>query len=295
MENRIISVITPLYKGKKYIPNLLLQVKENLHELRNYNNTINVELIMVNDYPSEQIDRNEYLSEGINIIIKNNSVNSGIHYSRVEGLKISNGDMILFLDQDDCIDNNFLVKTYREYISNKSDVIVTNAWMEKANHEKGMLYSRRGQERNLFDIKTYLYAHNQIASPGQCLIRKSSIPKEWLDNILYVNGSDDLLLWILMLSKEASFRFINECLYTHKYTGSNLSASAIKMSKSTLELITVLHSIEYIDKKNVEILKQSRSMNLQLHDSSGVEKLIIIIKYMNVIFWRLFFKIRSKL
>ena len=117
MENRIISVITPLYKGKKYIPNLLLQVKENLHELRNYNNTINVELIMVNDYPSEQIDRNEYLSEGINIIIKNNSVNSGIHYSRVEGLKISNGDMILFLDQDDCIDNNFLVKTYREYIS----------------------------------------------------------------------------------------------------------------------------------------------------------------------------------
>lgn len=40
-----------------------------------------------------------------------------------------------------------------------------------------------------------------ITSPGHCLIRKTSIPQLWKENILKNNGSDDLLLWLLMLEE----------------------------------------------------------------------------------------------
>lgn len=51
----------------------------------------------------------------------------------------------------------------------------------------------------------YLYGTDMIFSPGQCLIRKAVIPRDWCKRRLTVNGCDDFLLWLLMFhEKEAS-------------------------------------------------------------------------------------------
>ncbi len=61
-------------------------------------------------------------------------------------------------------------------------------------------------KKNALTLNAYIFGHNRIVSPGHCMIKKTSIPIEWKQNIMEVNGSDDLFLWILMFSKGSIFK-----------------------------------------------------------------------------------------
>lgn len=73
---------------------------------------------------------------------------------------------------DDC-----LLEEYKTI--GKSDVVVANAYIERQDGTKALHFKSKGQFKNAFEIEPYIKGHNQIISPGQCLIRKSSIPREW--------------------------------------------------------------------------------------------------------------------
>ena len=78
-------------------------------------------------------------------------------------------------------------------------------------------------KKNALTLNAYIFGHNRIVSPGHCMIKKTSIPIEWKQNIMEVNGSDDLFLWILMFSKGSIFKADSKPVYIHKNTGENLS------------------------------------------------------------------------
>ena len=124
--------------------------------------------------------------------------NLGIHKSRVNGINLAHGDYILLLDQDDSITDDYLKEQLNAIES--ADISVCNGYKE-LEQKKKIIYRDRIKFSLVKNPEIYLKAANQIVSPGQCLIKKSSIPTEWLNYTLQVNGSDDLFLWLLCLAQ----------------------------------------------------------------------------------------------
>ena len=220
-------------------------------------------------------------------------MNSGIHQARVTGLKQSIGDFVIFLDQDDELTDNCLLKEYNE-IKN-ADVVVANAYIENPDGSKQIHFKSKGQYLNAFDVNTYIRAHNQIVSPGHCLIRKSSIPNEWMKYIMKTRGSDDLFLWMLMLYKKCKFVMCDDIVYTHKYTGDNLSFEEDKMAISSLEVAKILRKIDYVPQKCIDVFVRNRKAKIALSENSGIRKIKIYCRNVDIFIPRVLWKARCVL
>jgi len=248
-----ISIIVPIYKGKRFVKKIINMFDENMAFLKEHKIILGVELILINDYPEEKI----YLDiVRPDVHIYNKTKNEGIHSSRIDGIKLARGSYILLLDQDDEISKDFLYYAYT-YRGN-SDVVVFNGYKELDSYSKEKIYKTESDIKRLLHKKSFFVSYCQIESPGQCLIKKDSIPKEWIDNVMKNNCADDLFLWILMISREAMFTFVNKYCYIHKYTGTNLSLDAKNKYNSNVEMVSYLENINYVDNKNIELLKIRR-------------------------------------
>ena len=207
------------------------------------------------------------------------------------GLANSKGEFIVFLDQDDEIVDDCILREYR--VIQEADVVVSNLMFENADGTSKLFYKSKGQYKNVFSLLAYTKGHNRIISPGHCLIRKSCIPTEWMDNIMKVNGSDDLFLWILLLIKKCRFVMYEKPIYTHKYTGDNLSAEGAKMDQSSLEMAEILNNIDYVPKSVYNDIIRSRKLSLQIANSCIIKKIILVIKNIDLYFCRAFWKVRE--
>lgn len=286
----IISVITPYYFGYKYIDRLLKTIDDNSKALIELEPNVEIEYIIVNDSPEEELNiTNPYKSFKLRVLTY--EVNRGIHGARSYGIRHSHGSYLLMLDQDDIIDSKFLLEQYRKI--NNSDVIICNALMEKEDNSCEKLYKTQFDYFKVLNEKYYLLSHNQIASPGQCLIKRESIPEEWLSYNTTINGSDDLLLWVLMLEKHAKFSVNKSCLYKHVYTGKNQSANESQMNNSSLEITAYLKNINYVLPRTVTRLIRSRKFDKEWLSKNN--RMILIFKYYDIFFPRVWWKIKGSI
>lgn len=231
-----ISTIIPIYHGSKYIEEKLNMINKAFQQA---NVLKDAELIFVNDSPDEEITYyKSFKNFKFTIRVIKNETNMGIHYSRVQGLKVSFGKYIHFLDQDDEILEDF----YKDTLANikNDDVIVSNCILERENAPDRLLYRNNIELNNVKKPYLYIFLDDRIISPGQCLIRKNSIPTFWKENIMTKNGADDFLLWILMFEEKRKFLVIKKPLYIHKNTGENYSSDENKMKESLSELTNIL-------------------------------------------------------
>ena len=226
---KTISIVVPLYKGNKYIEGIIIMLESNYKYLQKNGFTVTIECIFVNDFPEERVI--ERYSNFIEIRYLYHTKNNGIHKSRVDGITVANGTYIHMLDQDDIITEEYYfhqLKTMGE-----ADIVVCNGCY----HGNKLIFESNMKEFN----KTILINHgNKIISPGQTLIKKNSIPTDWMENIVQNSGCDDWLLWILMIYEDASFSYNSQLSYCHIEDGNNQSSHWDKMSLSLKEIKTIL-------------------------------------------------------
>ncbi len=275
-----ITVITPFYKGNQYLKRLTEMVKINAENLKKEFPDSEVEFVIVNDCPEVAVDESQAV-EGAGYKIVNHEQNGGIHAARITGLDNSDGEYILFLDQDDEITDDCMAQQLKKI--GDADVIVSNAYLELADKSKVRLYPSKYRLNKVKRLEIYTKTHNQIVSPGHCLIKRKAIPAEWKTYVMQKNGADDLFLWVLMLSKKCKFVLNEQVVYTHKYTGSNLSSEGVKMSKSTLEIIDFLNKTPYVTKKCIKDLERSRIMQIKLAGQGLLKKLATALCYPDII------------
>uniref|UniRef100_UPI00307C002E glycosyltransferase family 2 protein n=1 Tax=Claveliimonas sp. TaxID=3076672 RepID=UPI00307C002E len=122
----VLSVIIPMFKGKKYIKSTVEQVKKI---------KINKEIIIVNDgSPDDSYDYCSKLYDLDDEVILINKENGGIASARNVGLENTHGRYVLFIDQDDCI-NPISVKNSIDYMLNSDlDIIF---WSTEFRNVKG--------------------------------------------------------------------------------------------------------------------------------------------------------------
>lgn len=264
-----VSVITPFYEGDKYMDGLvdcLIANKEALSKVGH-----ELEVILVNDSPWKTLEAPNTDSQFIKVIT--NPDNKGIHYSRVSGLSQATGDFIMFLDQDDVIVSDALVKLLKSAVSSKSDIEVANASLEQADGSRLLWYRNSAHKALIGDLNTYLRIGIQIISPGQCLIKKDSVPEFWTSHIMTKNGADDYFLWLLMLAKGLKFHYYDEPLYVHKYTAANLSADTTVTDESVYDFIELLNDCDYFKQENIFTLHEMISYKNQFRASGGFGKI----------------------
>ncbi len=247
-----ISVITPFYRGNDYLKDLGANLSMAVSFLDSEDA---LEWILVNDSPDTPVDETKITSlasERFSIRVLDNEINSGIHASRIRGLSASEGDWILFLDQDDAIAPEALMQwayavrknggasdTLRKS-SGTPDAVVCNARLMQKDGSALLWFRTEEHKQLLNDFDTWISVGTQIISPGQVLIRKDAIPAAWTARVLQVNGSDDYYLWLLMLAEERHFAYLDAPLYTHRYTGSNLSEDTRRTDDSAYEFLQLL-------------------------------------------------------
>lgn len=251
MDSKVkISVIIPLYYGKKYIPDICSMMQENHKHLQERGA---LELIFVNDSPEEAITRQDIpAADGIDVILRNNEKNVGIHGSRVAGLVIATGTYVMFFDQDDEIAGNYFVSQLKKI--GKADVVVSNGIAQYPDWNK-ILYRCHFMQQTVKCMWFYAKFDCRIISPGQCLIKKEAIPKEWKEYLICNNGADDFFLWLLMLSRHKKFAINREKIYTHIYTANNTSLDTDKMNRSVQEIIAYNGQYRLFSKQYERMIK----------------------------------------
>lgn len=264
-----ITVITPFYEGDKYMRNLIESLMANQHNLQQKGHEL--EVILVNDSPWKRLEAPESQNQFIKVIT--NESNRGIHYSRVAGLAEAAGDYVMFLDQDDTLKGDALVKLLKAIVDDDADVEVANAELEQADGSL-LLWYRNNYHKNLVgDLKTYLRIGIQIISPGQCLIKKTSIPDFWKTHIMTKNGADDYFLWLLMLAQGMEFKCLDEALYTHRYTAANISADTTVTDASVYDFIDLLNDCDYFKQEDIFTLHEMITYKNQFRASNTIGKI----------------------
>ena len=223
-----ISIIVPIYYGKRYIDAMIRQVEMCRRFLANH---YIVELILINDAPNDMLDA--YASGTIEVIVLNTNVNRGIQGARIRGLSVCHGEYVLFLDQDD--------KIAPEYLASQIKCIQGyDASVCRAIHEKKQFYNETLRFEKAISFEHMLKEGDGIVSPGQVLMKKSAISELWKNNILQNNGADDWFLWLCMMKEGKRFALNQEVLFEHVVDGANTSWNTEKMLQSELEVCEVL-------------------------------------------------------
>ncbi|MCC6095609.1 MAG: glycosyltransferase [Eubacterium sp.] len=284
-----VSIITPFYHGNSYLERLSGYIIENICSLKEMPD-VQLEWILVNDSPDTELNRSR-IHPDIPVRILTHTENRGIHQARITGLQASRADWILFLDQDDMISRDMIRNMLRDGSPDQSDVLVCNALCETEQGDTYRLYSRKADLCQVGNLSVYLKITDVICSPGQCLIRRTVIPEEWEQLVMDVNGSDDLMLWIMMLSRKARFSVLPDAYYRHTFTGRNVSGSNEQIGSSSYEAADTLFHSGFLTTYQYHVLKRSILWSLRTRK----QNLLHFCQSPDIIAYRICWKIRQRL
>lgn len=264
-----ITVITPFYEGDKYMDGFVDSMLANEKELSLSGHSM--EVILVNDSPWKKLEVADAADSFIEVIT--NESNKGIHYSRVAGLKEATGDYIMFLDQDDVLEDDALAQMLKAAISHDSQVLVCNALLEQSDESMLLWYRNDYHKALIGDLTTYLRIGIQIISPGQCIIKKDIVPDFWQEHLVQKNGADDYYLWLLLLAKGIRFDYLDKALYTHRYTKTNLSKDTNITDASVYDFLDLLSECDYFKQEDIFTLHEMITYKNQFRASSKLGKI----------------------
>ena len=162
-----ISVIVPVYNVEKYIDKCLDSLLNQTYK--------NMELIIVNDCSTDNSKKiiEKKIKNHKNVLFSTNKENSGLSFTRNEGLKKATGDYIGYIDSDDYIPQDYYEILMDAILKQKADIAVCD--MNIVYEETGIT-SRTvcGNESNL---KIDFINNGLAASACNKLFKKELISK----------------------------------------------------------------------------------------------------------------------
>ena len=113
----LISVIVPIYNSEKTLERCLNSILQQVYN--------EIEVICVNDGSQDNslsiLEKFKIFDKRIKVISK---INEGVSVARNEGIKVSNGQYILFVDSDDYIEKNMILDLYQAIKKVRADIAI---------------------------------------------------------------------------------------------------------------------------------------------------------------------------
>jgi glycosyltransferase involved in cell wall biosynthesis len=228
-DKKKVSVIVPIYNAE-------LHISQCLNSIINQTYT-NLEILLINDGSTDSsleiINNFSIKDKRIKII---NKSNGGVASARNLGLKLSTGQYIMFLDNDDMI-NLDLVKTFIENIE-ENDIIICG--YTRQTYDGKTIFKRKLCNDNLAPFI-------QLACWGKMYNAKYIKQFKFMESKI----ADDFYFNILAYDNTKKIKTINYCGYYWLFNPKSLSNTNNKQFKLTKELLNVLTSI-YQNVQNID-------------------------------------------
>lgn len=246
-----VTVITPYYKGEKTIFNTIDSVLTSYERVKK---ELSLEyIVMIDSMEDKDVIfkklRDKYKEK---IIVLKNEENLGVAKSRNKASKLATGDYIVFLDQDDNLDENYFFNI-KKSIKENSQVILVNGYIcNKINEKKAPLYYVKPRLKR----KTFLRA-NKISTPGQVIFSKSIIDNDFFTGCSEeFKGADDWAAYVNMFLNNPNLQidYISNKLFYYNLHGNNYSNNWQELNSSAIE--TSKYFINKVTNKEKKILEK---------------------------------------
>jgi glycosyltransferase involved in cell wall biosynthesis len=233
----LISIIIPVYNTEKYLEECLLSVQTQDYK--------NIEVIIIDDGSrdnsaaickafTEKDSRFRYFYQE----------NAGVSTARNNALKMANGELIAFVDSDDCVKPDMYTSMYKIMSETSSDVVITSAEAIVNGVWQGEAAS---VEVELLDTKSAIIEMHKSEKFAGAVWNKL-IRRETLDGVEFSSdiaiGEDFLFCWqVLLRSRQVAFSNNRKYGYRQNPTSAMNSTfkesylSTIEAAKRTRELM----------------------------------------------------------
>lgn len=212
MNNPKVSVIIPVYNAEQYLRQCLDSV---------INQTLkNIEIICINDGSTDkslQIIK-EYQQKDKRIILVNLKQNKGVSNARNEGIKLSIGHYIAFVDADD-----FLEKNYIEKLSeHEADIVACSFYKEYPfKNEKNIIVKEKISRTKDEFIKDLLSFQKSIGAVWGKIFNSKYLK----DNILLFDEklvlAEDAEFCLRLMKHNPKIIYIPDILYHYNFSNNS--------------------------------------------------------------------------
>lgn len=169
-------------------------------------------------------------------------VHSGVSVARNTGLKLVTGKYICFCDGDDYYEPNFLLVMYKAVYSTKSELIVSNFFVERSKERYRVNRSKSKAITRLELIEGFT-ATNKYGGFVWNKLFKSSIARECSFPVR-ISIMEDTIFLMEYLQHCHKIYFVNDAIYN--YCDSTATANSISIISENKENVKYIESYEYL-------------------------------------------------
>lgn len=229
-----VSVIIPVYNSEKYIERCIESVLNQTFQ--------NFELIVINDGSK---DNSQEILEGYkekyaNKIMLINQENMGVSKTRNKAIKIANGEYIVFIDNDDYIDNDY-IETHIQNIEEVNADIVMSGY-RRVNIDKKVLFKQKLLNTN--------WSKYIVLAPWAKIYKREFLLKNNIEFLDYAIG-EDVYFNLVAFAKEPKIEIIDYIGYNWFFNTKSVSNTSQRGLSKDIDIRVLLDKIlrEY-DKKD---------------------------------------------
>lgn len=308
--NELVSIIVPIYNSEKHIKKCIESILKQTYEY--------IELILVDDGSIDNstkiIDDYKQKYERIKVLHKKNG---GVSSARNEGIKLSTGKYIMFIDSDDYIEKNYVQIMITIAEQNSIEFLISDHIIDD---DKGEHRCRISENIDQIEDITYpKFLDEYFLNYNMCTSCKTLFSKNMIeDNSIFFDknmsyGEDMLFAFKAYISSKKSY-YVNNAGYHYvmnsesvshskdvykcnKYMDDNLKMYKFYLNKIVNEktkkyaiarcLLNYLNAIDELININysVKIMDIKKSYNKYIYYFSMID-------FTNIKFVKLFNKIR---
>lgn len=249
-----ITIIIPVYNAEKYLHRCFKSILDNEYK--------NLEIIPVNDGSKDnsQAIIDEYKNKYPNIFFPIVQENQGIGMARNNALEKATGDYIMFIDNDDFIDKDYILTHINELKENDYDMVLSG-------------YKRVTDEETQFSVtlKDYPWSRYISIAPWGRLY-KASFLKENDIKFLKTPIGEDIYFNLQTNTLTNNIKIID-------YAGYNWYQNNISVTNTIANKIKGINIINLLD-THYGILKEKNSINKENYDLIQVYFILLVIQFL---------------
>lgn len=224
MDKKVVSIISPVYNGEKYITNYLESVLNQTYSC--------IELILVNDASKDKTEaiiesyKPKFKRRGYTLICKKQAENKGQAAAINVGLKLFSGIYMAWMDADDIYYRDAIEKKVAfleqhpecDYVINQGEIVDEN----DLNKRIGVL-KRTVSENDTSLFRDLLAEQNVYYAPGGILVRTDAFKKALPDLQIYESREGQNWQMLLPLAYTCKCGYLNEVLFKYVIHGDSHS------------------------------------------------------------------------
>lgn len=262
MNNKeLISIIVPIYNVEKYLRKCIESLINQTYK--------DIEIILIDDGSPDNCGQicDEYVKNDNRIRVVHKK-NAGVSEARNDGIKLSKGDYIAFVDSDDYVEKNFIEILYDNAIKNNADVSICNYFLENKNRKiRKKIDSDIAKDLESEDFCKYIIRKNSF--------RGLLLNKLFKREIFFENGKinlidsnihicEDLLFLVENSSKYDKIYFDKESYLYHYVIRENSAISSKYNEKKVTMIYAYDRILNFIEKNYHNLLDDYKKDYLKM-------------------------------